>query len=104
MVQAIDVLGYEGADRAGVLQCGERVVCWVWKGATDGQESDVCTKPGKRHEMYSPSPYMRGRYIPVSLPGDIHVNNELIELVRRTAIPKRVSSGAILDELMVLDT
>ena len=73
VVQAIDVLGYEGADRAGVLQCGERVVCWVWKGATDEQESDVCTKPGKHHEMYSPSPYIRARYIPVSLPGGLHV-------------------------------
>ena len=54
MVQAIDVLGYEGADHASVLQCGERVVCWVWKGATDGQEPDVCTKPGEHHEMDSP--------------------------------------------------
>ena len=41
MMQAIDVLGYEGANHAGVLQCGERIVCWVWDGATNGQESNV---------------------------------------------------------------
>jgi hypothetical protein len=38
MVQAVDVLGNEGADRTGVLQSSKRVVRWVWEVRQTGKK------------------------------------------------------------------